>query len=158
MKVKEEVKENISDLEKLVPAAIVEDDLNCEDVASEFEGVEGDEIEQQPEMETGALCASLLTISFALLASQRGAHWNLSEAEAVETGSALGVVLDKYFPDMKNQGAEVAALMTCVMVVTPRVMMDKKLSQSQEKEVSETAPDVKEKEEVGAGLGGENGD
>ncbi len=87
-----------------------------------------DATEAAPEMATGEMVASLLHIGFGLVASRRGQHWALNEAEAQETGNAIGAVLDKYFPDLAGQGVEVTAVMTCAMVLTPRLMQDKAIN------------------------------
>lgn len=97
--------------------------------------IEAGEVEaaNDPEaMDTGELCASLLSIGFGLVASRRGDHWALNESEATETGNAIGAVLDKYFPDLASQGVEVTAVMTCAMVLTPRLMADKQLAAQRE--------------------------
>lgn len=91
------------------------------------EPLAGDHEAAEPEISTGELCTSLLSIGFNLVASRRGDHWRLSDGEAHETGQALGAVLDKYFPDLSNQGVEVTAVMTCAMVLTPRLMQDRKI-------------------------------
>lgn len=85
-------------------------------------------------MDTGEMMTSLLQIGFGLVASRRGDHWALNEAEATETGNAIGGVLDKYFPDLSNQGVEVTAVMTCAMLLTPRLMTDKQLAAQREQQ------------------------
>lgn len=82
----------------------------------------------EPQISTGELCTSLLMIGFNLVGSRRGGHWNLTPEEATETGNALGAVLDKYFPDLSEQGVEITAVMTCAMVLTPRIMQDKQIA------------------------------
>jgi len=88
-------------------------------------------------METGELCTAILSIGFSLVASRRGAHWELNRTEADETGRAIGAVLDKYFPDLAgSSGAEVTAAMTIGMVLMGRFAEDKRI---QEKEVGPKA-------------------
>lgn len=92
------------------------------------------EAAEQPDMSTGELCSSLLMIGFNLIASRRGQHWQLTTDEANETGNALGAVLDKYFPDLSNQGVEITAVMTVGMVLTPRLMADKQVQEAEERQ------------------------
>jgi hypothetical protein len=98
-----------------------------EDYAPNPDAMAGEHEEDQSEISTGEMCSSLLMIGFNLIGSRRGDHWNLSQEEASETGNAVGAVLDKYFPDMSNQGIEITAVMTCAMVLTPRLMADKQM-------------------------------
>jgi hypothetical protein len=98
-----------------------------EDYAPNPDAMTGEHEEDQSEISTGEMCSSLLMIGFNLIGSRRGDHWNLSQEEASETGNAVGAVLDKYFPDMSNQGIEITAVMTCAMVLTPRLMADKQM-------------------------------
>lgn len=119
--------EQAADLERLEMNAANEDFAPGDDAL-------GGEAEAA-EIGTGEMCSSLLMIGFNLVGSRRGPHWNLSPEEATETGNAIGAVLDKYFPDLSSQGVELTALMTCAMVLTPRLMTDKQLqAQSEQNE------------------------
>lgn len=76
-----------------------------------------------PEVPTGEVVASLLSVTFALIATKKGEHWNLAPDEAETAGDAYGAVIDKYFPDsIGNMGVEITALMVTAMLVTPRMM------------------------------------
>lgn len=110
------------------------------------------EAAEQPDMSTGELCSSLLMIGFNLVASRRGQHWQLSPDEATETGNALGAVLDKYFPDLSNQGVEITAVMTVGMVLTPRLMADKQQAEAEERQRVEAERREKQQQ------GGDGGD
>lgn len=79
------------------------------------------------DIDTGEMLCSLLTVGFGLVAARKGEHWNLSEAEAKQTGAAVGAVLDKYFPDLTQHGPEITAVMACSMVFVPRIMADKQI-------------------------------
>lgn len=105
-----------------------------EDFIPEPDTVEGEYQSAEPEaISTGELCAALLSIGFGLVASRRGDHWKLNEAEANETGQAVGAVLDKYFPDMGAHGPELTALLTVGAVLTPRLMADKQIESQRAK-------------------------
>jgi hypothetical protein len=106
-----------------------------EDYTPSPEAMQAEQGEAQPEISTGEMCSSLLMIGFNLIGSRRGDHWNLSQEEASETGNAVGAVLDKYFPDMSNQGVEITAVMTCAMVLTPRLMADKQYAQQRREHI-----------------------
>lgn len=80
---------------------------------------------------TGEMVAGVLAITFGLVAARRGAHWNLSAAEAQQAGEAYGAVLDKYFPDMKA-GPEVAAVAVTAMIVLPRLAADRAAADREE--------------------------
>ena len=106
-----------------------------EDYTPSPDQMQGEQAEAQPEISTGEMCSSLLMIGFNLIGSRRGDHWNLTQEEATETGNAVGAVLDKYFPDMSNQGVEITAVMTCAMVLTPRLMADKQYAQQRREHI-----------------------
>jgi len=119
--------------------------------------VAGEHEAAQPEISTGELCSSLLMIGFNLIGSRRGDHWNLTQEEATETGNALGQVLDKYFPDMSSQGVELTAVMTCAMVLTPRLMADKQLEAQRREHIAREQARTKaaEAQEEGANVDGD---
>lgn len=79
----------------------------------------------------GEMMAGVLGITFGLVAARRGAHWNLSAAEAKQAGEAYGAVLDKYFPDMRT-GPEVAAVAVTAMIVLPRLAADRAAAEREE--------------------------
>lgn len=126
--------DEINEIEQLAALAEQQDQGH----QSEWEPVpEGQEVVEAPEMETSELCTALLSIGFSLIASRRGEHWELNRTEAVETGRAVGAVLDKYFPDLAaSSGVEVTAVMTLGMVLMGRVAEDKKVAAA--KEVKDT--------------------
>jgi hypothetical protein len=98
-------------------------------------------------METGELCTAILMIGFSLVASRRGAHWELNRTEADETGKAIGAVLDKYFPDLAgSSGAEVTAAMTLGMVLMGRLAEDKRLHEIEVGPKAKAKPAAPEKQ------------
>ena len=80
----------------------------------------------QPAMESGEMCAALLSVLFTLMASRRGDHWMLSDAEGEMLGNALAAVLDKYMPGMKG-GPEATLIIVALMIVGPRAVADQKV-------------------------------
>lgn len=80
---------------------------------------------EQPKVKTADVLAPLLKITFGIVASKKGGHWNLADGEASELGQAYADVMDKYFPDMAV-GCELTAIMCTLMVVGPRVAEDKR--------------------------------
>ncbi len=119
--------EAITEIEQLADLAESQD-ANQENQwqATDMESPENEE----PSMETGELCTAILSIGFSLVASRRGAHWELNRTEADETGRAIGAVLDKYFPDLAgSSGAEVTAAMTLGMVLMGRLAEDKRINE-----------------------------
>ncbi len=113
--------QQLEQLEQLASTA------GAEDYQPTPEEVQAEE-EAADQISTGELCTALLSVGFSLVAARRGDHWTLNEAEARETGNAVGAVLDKYFPDMNQHGPELTALMTVGAVLTPRLMTDKRIA------------------------------
>lgn len=119
------VEQQAAELEKLASHAETEDAA---------EALEGEYQTEEPEgLSTGELCTALLSMGFSLVASRRGSHWALSQAEATETGKAVGDVMDKYFPDMSTHGPELSALLVVGMVLAPRMMHDSALKEQEER-------------------------
>jgi len=84
-------------------------------------------------IETGEILAPVLQITFGVIAAKRGAHWALTDAEAVELGRAYGAVLDKYFPDAANRfGVEITAIMVTAAAFGPRLIEDKRKAAERE--------------------------
>lgn len=75
--------------------------------------------------DVGEMMAGVLVLGFGLMASRRGEHWNLTEPEARELGSAIGAVCDHYFPGMQ-MGPLPALAVVAGVVIGPRVMQDLK--------------------------------
>lgn len=99
-------------------------------------------------MSSAELCAVLLSVGFGFLASRRGEHWALSPDESEQLGSATGAVLDKYVPDLES-GPEWALVGVSMMVILPRVMLDRQAMEKQqqqqgEKNGSESSPGAAE--------------
>lgn len=115
------------------------DKLAAEAEAEEVQGGEyipgqGEQAEPEPAgPATGEIIAPILQITFGLIASRRGAHWALTDQEAIEAGNAYGAVMDKYFPDAP-MGPEVTAVIVTLAIVGPRVGEDKRKAAAAEKE------------------------
>lgn len=77
-----------------------------------------------PEMSTAEVCAFAARATFAVIASRRGDHWEISQGEADQLGEAYGALMDKYFPEAQA-GPELTAVVVTAMVVMPRAMQDK---------------------------------
>ena len=73
--------------------------------------------------------AALYQMVFGVVASRRGAHWNLNATEAGELGKATDAVIQKYAPGA-NLGVEGALVLTAAAITVPRIMAD---MQNQEK-------------------------
>lgn len=111
----------INDLEDIAAAEMAESDNSGEETSAAETPLD------DPKMDTGQMITALLIVGFDLVASRRGPHWKLKESEALETGKAVGTVLDKYFPDMTSHGPEITAVMACTMVMIPRLHVDKQI-------------------------------
>ncbi len=100
---------------------------------AEAESIEGDYIggdsgqDQEPEgpaFTTADILEPLLRISFGLVATRKGKHWELSGPESKEAAQAYGAVIDHYFPDVTG-GPVVSALLVTGAILGPRVAQDK---------------------------------
>lgn len=77
-------------------------------------------------METEEMVTAVLTIIFSMMATRRGDHWALSDAESEMLGGALAAVLDKYMPDMKG-GPEATLIVVVLLIVGPRAAVDRNI-------------------------------
>lgn len=87
-------------------------------------------------MSSAELCAVMLSVGFGFLAARRGDHWALSPDESEQLGAATGAVLDKYVPDLEA-GPEWALIGVSMMVVLPRIMMDRQALEKQREGASD---------------------
>lgn len=104
------------------------------------------DIEQKPavpELDTAQVIAPVVQIGFGIIASRRGAHWNLSKEETQALSGALADVLNKYMPST-SLGCEVTLLMTAGMIALPRLEADKRIG-TQVSNGSDEAKTAKEK-------------
>ena len=119
-----EVAEQVAELEALADQAEPEQEYIPKD-----EPAEG----PQKPTETAEIIAPILQITFGVVAARRGAHWALTNEEAVELGRAYGAVLDKYFPDAADKfGVELTAVMVTLAAFGPRIIEDKRKAAEEE--------------------------
>ncbi len=67
---------------------------------------------------------------FEVLSSRLGDHWRLDPKEVKAIAEPASMVIDKYLPDFES-GPEFALLAAVGMVVVPRVLVQKQISQEQ---------------------------
>lgn len=98
--------------------------------AEKAEPLEGDWQQASPEpnqpangMNTADIIATLLKISFGLVAAVKGEHWNLTDEVATEAADEYARCLDHYFPNIDTAPWVGAAMVTGVMLA-PRIMTD----------------------------------
>lgn len=77
--------------------------------------------EEDPE--SAEMIAELLHLAFAVKAARHGEHWLLSEKEATTLGLKTARVLDKYMPAFEA-GPEAALIVSCLIIIGPRVAID----------------------------------
>ena len=87
---------------------------------------EGAELAEAPEIDGVEACKTLLLVVSGIAASWRGDHWELAELEAESVAGPLSAVLDKYIPGAMEAGPEFMLVCALGMVVTPRVLEDKR--------------------------------
>lgn len=87
---------------------------------------EGAELEEVLEIDGVEACKTLLLVVSGIAASWRGDHWELAELEAESVAGPLSAVLDKYIPGAMEAGPEFMLVCALGMVITPRVMEDKR--------------------------------
>lgn len=95
-------------------------------------------------MDTGEMCSALFNVIFTLMASRRGDHWMLSDAEGEMLGNALAAVLDKYMPGVKG-GPEATLIVVVLLLVGPRAMADRQIKKVQASKPEKTG----KREQVG---------
>ncbi len=134
------------------PALPPELQAEAEAMIAEIEGEQptndtGAGAEGKPDaMPTGDMVAQLLGVTFNhVIAPRRGDHWKINDAEAKALGDAYGAVIDKYWPDFMN-GPEIAAVLTSMAVLGPRMMQDAEQSKAKDKAKKPGASDESQTE------------
>lgn len=82
----------------------------------------------EPDIDAAEFVGDLIGVGFSLVAARKGEHWNITEKESLLIGTKAARVLDKYMPSFES-GPEAALLFSLLVIVGPRVAIDKKLSQ-----------------------------
>lgn len=99
---------------------------NLEALAGEYqpagEGKPGENQKEQDEAVSADQIAQLYQTGFSLVALRAGKHWNLSDGEAKEIGTATDAVLTKYLGETKI-GPELGLLFAGVAIIGPRVAL-----------------------------------
>lgn len=102
--------------------------LKDEDFNPEPQSANGNSADSGQSVDAGPMLGTLIGTVCAVVASRKGEHWLLKEAESEAVGDALAAVMDKYMPDM-DAGPEMALVVTVGMVFGPRLLAD--LSQAE---------------------------
>lgn len=113
--------------------ALAQQEQQAEAVEGEWQPSDNAE---QVGMSTADILAPLLKISFGLIASVKGQHWQLTDEVATEAAAEYGRCIDYYFPDM-NTAPWVGAAMTTGMILAPRIMQDNQIARTRAQAESE---------------------
>jgi hypothetical protein len=109
--------------------AIVENEQRSE-ASAESETLTGEwqpnESEQAATMNTADILAPILQIGFGMIASVKGEHWKITDDLATEAGAEFGRCIDHYWPEM-NTAPWVGSAMALGMLLTPRMMEDRRI-------------------------------
>jgi len=109
-----------------------------DDAALEGEYQPSGESEQagQGDPSSEEVVTTLAVVTFRLIATRRGEHWQLSADEAQQIGQAGGAVLDKWAPDM-TVGPEATLAVTLGVVLVGRVQQDKAVADAKRREAQD---------------------